>query len=369
MFDTSKPFRIALRAGTALSLALVSACSDDNPAEPTPAPGFLGGVSGNREIGIVVNSGAKAMTLFQLGSPTTTVQIPLGSSSTVTPVGFSLRARKAAVPLGNAASVALINLETQQIQRVFTFASGNSTGSAWLNDTTIFAANTNTNKLGRIYTGQVDAAITSTVDVPVGPTAVEVAGGRVFVVAANGTGFPLTANGAITAVNPATMQVIQTVSSGGTNPSDAAVGPDGNLYVVNTGDYTGQGSIAIVNPTTLAVTVVPNTGVGMGSISIDNNGLAYLSSFSGATVVWDTKTRAFVRNETNPLCARRAANNACRGASDAVASSTGKVYQTFFGSTSQGLSPYVFVYNPSTFVLSDSISVGTGPIAIAIRTF
>ena len=50
---------------------------------------------------------------------------------------------------------------------------------------------------------------------------------------------------------------------GGTNSTDAAVGPDGLLYVVNTGDYVGQGSLTIVNPATMAVvTTIPNMGVG-----------------------------------------------------------------------------------------------------------
>jgi hypothetical protein len=31
--------------------------------------------------------------------------------------------------------------------------------------------------------------------------------------------------------------------------------------------------------------------------------------------------------------------------------------------------PYIFVYKATTFTLTDSISVGTGPAAIAVRTF
>src|SRR4051794_20822109 len=91
------------------ALTLV-ACSDDT-TQPV-APGFLGGTPSNHEVGLVVNSLGKTLALFQLGSPTTQTQIPLGSSSTVTPTGFAVRGRRAVVPLGNAASVALINLET-----------------------------------------------------------------------------------------------------------------------------------------------------------------------------------------------------------------------------------------------------------------
>lgn len=352
-----------------LTVGSFAACGDDSLSEPTPAPGFLGGVVGNREIGLVVNSTGKSVTMFQLGSPSTTSVIPLGTSATITPVGLSTFARKAAVPLGNAASVAIVNLETASVQKFFTFADGNATGSAWSNDTTVFVANTTTNKLGRFYTTQASTAITTQIDVAIAPTAIVYTAGRIFVVSGNFTGFPPTGSGIVTAINPTTMAVIGTVQTGGANSGAVAVGPDGLLYVVNTGDYTGQGSIAIINPTTLAVETIKNTGIGQGSISIDANGLAYLSSFSGATTVWNTKTRTFVRGESNPVCAKQASTGFCRGASDAVPSATGKVYQTFFGSTSQGLAPYVFVYNPTTFALTDSVAVGTGPISISVRTF
>src|SRR5262249_40093111 len=88
-----------------LLIAVASSCGNAATGPSGPI-GFLAGTASNHEIGIVVNSTGKALTMFQLGSPTTQQQIPLGASSTVTPVGFSLRNRTAAVPLGNAASVA-----------------------------------------------------------------------------------------------------------------------------------------------------------------------------------------------------------------------------------------------------------------------
>src|SRR5690348_2431198 len=128
----------------ALLLALASlaalACGSDDATQPV-APGFLGGTASNHEIGLVVNSTGKAVTLFQLGSPATQKTIAFGASTTISPVGLSVRGRRAAVPLGNAASIALIDLVTQTATRFFTFASGNATGSAFVDDTTIIVAN------------------------------------------------------------------------------------------------------------------------------------------------------------------------------------------------------------------------------------
>ena len=363
----AKPFRsVALASGIA-ALLLAASCGDDSVASGiTPAPGFLGGTTDNHEIGVVVNSSLHAITMFQLGSPTSIAQIPLGASATVTPVGLSLQGRKAVVPLGNAASVALVDLVAQSITRTFTFPSGNTTGSVWFNDTTFFVANSTTNKIGRVYTGQAAPAIASTVDVGPAPTALVAAKGRVFAIVGNLVNFSPIGNGIVTAINPATNAVIGSVTTGGQNPTVATVGPDSLIYVLNTGDYVSPGSMAIIDPSTLAlIATVPNMGVGPGALNIDAAGLAYISSFDGATLVWNTKTRTFVRGTDNPICAKR--NNVCRGAADATTNSTGKVYQAFFGSAT--LAPYIFVYSPSTFALTDSISVGGAPIQIQIRTF
>lgn len=348
-------------------LGAAAACSD-GVSGPIPAPGFLGGVEGNREIGVVVNSLGRAVTLFQLGNPTATISIPLGSSSAITPVALTLRGRKAAVPLGNAASVAIVNLETATVQRYFTFPTGNATGSVWTNDTTVFVANPETDKVGRFFVGQANAAITELTSVAPAPTALAVAGGRVLVVSGNLANFVPIGPSVVTAIDAATMSNVGTVQTGGLNATDAAVGPDGLLYVLNTGDYVGQGSIGIINPATMTLlATVPNMGVGPGAISIDGDGLAYVSGFFSATIVWNTKTRTFVRGTDNPVCAKVA--GVCRGAFAAARSAGGQLYQVFFGSPQAGLAPYVFVYNSATFAVTDSIAVGTGPSSISIRTF
>lgn len=356
--------RLAIAGAVLLTLG----CGSD--ATSPIAPGFLGGTSDNHQVGVVINSTGKAVTLFQLGNPTNQQHIALGTSSTVSPTGLAVRGRRAIVPLGDAASVALINLETATITRFFTFASGNATGSAFVDDTTIVAANLLTGVVGKATVGQAADAITLTAKVAPQPTAIAVTGGRVLVVSSNlDANFAPIGNGIVTAVDPKTMQVLGTATSGGTNSTDAAVGPDGLLYVLNTGDYVKEGSLTIINPATMAVvSTVPNMGVGPGAIYIDGSGLAYISSFFGGTLVWNTTTKEFVRGETNPICAKLASGG-CRGAFAVTTNANGDVYQAFFGSTTPSLPPYIFVYKAGSFTLSDSISVGSGPAALAIRTF
>jgi hypothetical protein len=348
-----------------VALALV-ACDGHDSVGPTPT--FLKGTGTNPQIGLVVNSTGKAITLFQLGRPATQQQIPLGASSTIAPVGLSVRKNIAVVPLGNAASVALIDLESPGVVRHFTFPSGNATGSVFVDDTTIFVANTDLGTVGRMTYAQPNDAITVTAPVAPSPTAISFTGDRVLVTSANlDKDFAPLGNGVVTAIDPKTMQVLGTATMGGTNSNDAAIGPDGLLYVLNTGDFVGQGSLSIVNPSTMqVVATIANMGVGPGAITIDASGLAYISSFVSGTLVWDTKTRAFVRGPDNPVCAKLA-NGSCRGAFAAATNQAGDIYQAFFGSMTQA--PYIFVFKAGSFTLSDSIAAGVGPTAIQIRTF
>ncbi|MEP6766358.1 MAG: hypothetical protein ABJB66_18745, partial [Gemmatimonadaceae bacterium] len=87
------------------------------------------------------------------------------------------------------------------------------------------------------------------------------------------------------------------------------------------------------------------------------------------TIVFNTKTRTLVRASGNEVCAKVAATGVCRGAAASAPSSNGKLYQAFFGSASAGQPPYVFVYTPGTYTLSDSVAVGVGPFSLVVHTF
>lgn len=354
----------------AAALALTIVGCDDQMAGVAPERAFLDGTTDDPEIGIVVHSLERSFRMFQLGSPTTSRVVALGASSAVTPVGLSSRGKLAAVPLGNAASVAIIDVQGERIDRFFLFAGGNATGSAFVDDEMVVAANLEDDLVGLFAVDQASDEITQTVAVAPAPTAVAAVNGTAFVLSGNlDDSFAPLGDGVVTAIDPATMQALGTVETGGTNPTAMAAGPDGRLYVLNTENFVDPGSLAIIDPAgPTLVDVIAGMGVGPGHIAIDDAGLAYISGFFFGTIVWDTKTQSFVRGPDHSVCARLASGE-CRGAFGTATSANGDLYQLFFGSPSEDLPPWIFVYSAGTFALVDSIATGQGPAAMEIRTF
>jgi hypothetical protein len=353
-------------------LALIiglAACGDDSPTDPL-AERFLDGTINDPGIALTIVSSTNSLLLLQTGSPTVRREIPLGASSAVTPSGFSIRGSRALIPLGNAASVALVDLEGLRTERFFTFPSGNATGSAWADDATAIVCNQTDDYCGLISLNQTDPAIGQTVEVTDFPTSVIAAGNRIFVISSNlDDNFQRIGNGVVTEIDPATLQVARTFTVG-PNPQFGAVGNDGRLYVINSGDFgAANGSLSIIDLVTNVVeTTVEGLGDFPGPISIDQQGRAFISTFGLGTLVWDTGTRAFLRGVSDPVCAPLSGGG-CRGASGAQVAPNGDLYQAFFGSAGDGLPAYLFVYDGSTLALQDSIAVPLGPNGIVIESF
>ncbi|MXX73151.1 MAG: hypothetical protein F4205_11135 [Gemmatimonadetes bacterium] len=332
---------------------------------------FIDGTADDGEIGIVVNSLGNAIRLFQLGDADERRDIALGASSAVTPTGLAIRGETAVVPLGNAASVAVIDLRTRQIDGFFLFESGNATGSAFVDERTVLAANQETDQVGRFMLEQVGNAIGDLVSVAQFPTAiVPWVDSLAFVISANlDDNYAAAGDGVVTAIDPRTMTATAEIETGGTNPQFGAIGPDGMLYVMNTGDYVTASTVAIIDPGSLArIELVEGFPAGSGHVHVSQSGTLFASAFFTGTVAWSTATKAFVRDGTNPICAPLDGGG-CRGAFAAHTAADGALYQTFFGSPSAGLPPQIFRYAPETLVLTDSIDSGPGPVGLEIRSF
>jgi hypothetical protein len=356
----------------AFLVTTTAGCSDEDTGtgpEPEVLP-FLAGTVDDPQIGIVVASLGRTLTMFHLAAPGERRTIPLGASSSVTPVGLSVRGTRILVPLGNAASVALIDAAAERVERFFLFPAGNTSGSVWVDDRTALVSNLVSDEVGRIRLDQAGDEIEESTRVAPAPADIVMAGDRAFVVSGNlGDDFLPLGNGVVTALDPGTLEVEATIDTGDSNPQYAAVGPDGLVYVVNTGDFFNPGTMAVIDPVALErVDLIEGMGVGPGAITIDARGLAYVSGFFFGTIVFDTKTRSFVRGPDNPVCAP-VAGGGCRGAFHARADIDGDLYQAFFGSPGEGLSPFTFVYRSGSFALADSIESGLGPAAVEIRTF
>ncbi len=372
-----KSVLIVRRAAALLTFASgIAACSGETtgtgPATPLP---FLSGITTDPGIALSVSSSRNALLMVQTGAPATRVELPLGASSTVTPVDLSVRGTKAIIPLGNAASVALVDLTNARIERFFTFPSGNATGSAWLDDSTAIVCNQSNNYCGRIRTGRTANTIPDTVKVAEFPSSVIVVAGRVFVVSSYlDANYAQIGNGIVTELSATSNRVLRTFTVG-PNPQYAAASADGTkLYVTNSGDYgANNGSLSVINLTTNTVEL-PISGFGdfPGPISIDAKGRAFISSFNFGTIVWDVATRTFLRGPANAVCAKRtnaSGASVCRGASDAMVAPNGNLYQSFFGSSSQSLPSYLFVYDGTTLALKDSIAMPLGTNNIRVQSF
>lgn len=342
----------------------LAACGDDSP----PPNYFIDGTPSDPGILLAVNLD-KALFMLQTGAPDVRKSIPLGTSSAVTPVGLSVWNTFAAVPLGNAASIAYVDLALLTVDRYFTFPSGNATGSAFVNGSTVVVCNQTTDQCGKFDPAQAGTEVTNLVTVTQFPSSVVATGGRVFVVSSNlDDSYMVAGPGVVTELNPTTMEVVRTFDVG-TNPQYAAA-YNNKLYVVNSGDFAmNNGTLSVINLGTNAV-LPPIEGFGdfPGPINIDSRGHAVISSFNYGTAVYNTVSEEFLVSPAVPLCVP-SSGGACRGAADATTAPNGDIYQAYFGNAAASDPAYYFVFDGDTFALKDSIAVPIGASGLVGATF
>ena len=333
---------------TALTLGVV-ACEGDGPT------GVENGVPG-LETAVVVNSMDLSITVFPVDSPSMVHTIGLAQAGS--PVSIAVREGRAAVPLGLLSAAAVIELATGDVQTIPLPENSGATGVAFLNDSIAYVANPGLNTVSPLNV--LDRTAAAEIAVGIYPQAVAAASDHVLVLNAElDETFRPAREGAISVIDPAANTEVAAILLSGFNPSAAAFGPDGLLYVVNSGSFgQGDGSLSVVDVSALSE-VEHHTGFGEfpGAIAFGPTGHAYISSFSYGVAVWDAQGDTFIRSPSDPLPLPEP--NAVSGVGF---DSYGRFYALKPGDC---IAPSVALrFNPD-LSFDREISVGVCPIAIA----
>jgi hypothetical protein len=268
--------------------ALGLGCSDTNAPLPDP-----------QEVLLAVNSTGNTLSIVPVDGPKGAVQVPLGGT-TPTPTGVSAREGVAIVPLGLDNAVAVVDLRAATVTRTIPLPEhSGATGSAIVDDSIAYVGNPNLNSVSRVnyLTG-------TTSEVPVGiyPSGLIFTRGKVFVLNANlDETFSPAGPSWLTIIDPATngeaIGVDSIALTGEGNASYAAVGSDGLLYVMSTGDYfSGEGRLSVVDPLArVEVASFAGFGTGPGNVAADADARIFVSSYTEGVMEFNLDSNKVVR--------------------------------------------------------------------------
>lgn len=279
----------AALAFTALAVAaLAQGCADTNAPLPDP-----------QEVLLAVNSTANTLSIVPVESPSSAVVVPLGGT-TPTPTGVSAREGVAIVPLGLDNAVAVVDLRAAAVMRTIPLPEhSGATGSAIVDDSIAYVGNPNLNSVSRVnyLTGTRS-------EVPVGiyPSGLIFTRGKVFVINANlDSTFSPAGPSWLTIIDPAlngeAIGVDSIALTGEGNATYAAVGSDGLLYVMSTGDYfSGEGRLSVVDPLArVEVASFAGFGTGPGNVAADADARIFVSSYSEGVMEFNLDSNKVVR--------------------------------------------------------------------------
>ena len=345
MKDEARRARLPL-----LGALLLVACFGDG-TEPLPLE--------TAEVGVVLGSVDLSLTIFEVENPTQTRLV--GLAPTGSPITLAVRGELAAVPLGFVPAVAVVDLKEGVVLRTVGLPEGSgATGAAFLNDSIVLVANLDLNSVTPVNV----LAGTRGSDITVGryPQAVVVEGGRAFVLNAELEAFVPDGPATVSVIDVESLTVTSTIQLSGENAAAGSVGPDGRLYIVNSGSFgVGNGSLSVVNLTSLSE-VGNHTGFGdfPGSLALGLSARAFVGAFSYGVAVWDTSLDAFIRGPAEALTPGGVASTSGVGFDEA-----GRLYTLTPGFCD---GPGAANRHDGMFEVDVTISVGICPFAIAFTT-
>ena len=291
MRQASPPVSRRQRWGASLLLTVTAAgCAATTPSTPLAKQNL-----------VVLNAGDATLSIFPLSGPFKSRLIQLGDVGGI-PMSLAARNARGLVTSGSSSSVAVVNLATAGSVLVYRLAAAaGAGGAAFVNDTLAYITNTRNDRATRLNLRTGD-----TVSVAVGhtPMAVTVTRGRVYVANANlvpACAGPLPCVKGpswLTVLDPDRNVVLDSIALPGPgNASAILVGPDGLIYVMNSGPGGSEpGRLSIVDPV-LRQEVGSFAGFGPlpGRMASDGRERLFITSASQGLMEFNTRTRRAVR--------------------------------------------------------------------------
>jgi hypothetical protein len=339
-----------------LGALFMAACSGDGTESQLPE---------TTEVGVVLSSTDLSLTIFEVENPRQVRTVGLGPDGS--PVTMAARGDLAAVPLGVVPAVAVVDLKEGLLVRTIGLPPGSgATGAAFLNDSIVLVANPSLNSVTPV---NVLAGTTGS-DIAVGrfPQAVVVEGGRAFVLNAELEFFAPDGPSTVSVIDIESLHVTSTVTLSGENAGAGGLGPDGRLYIVNSGSFgSASGSLSVVDLAGLPVEVANHPGFGEfpGSLALglSVSGFvgtwAFVGAFSYGVVVWDASLDGFVRGPADAL-----APGGVPSTSGVGFDAAGRLYTL----TPDCQNPSTANRHDGVFEVEVTIPVGICPFAIAFTS-
>ncbi len=354
---------MVVAASLALGSLFLLSCSDEDGIGP------LAGALGGRAF--VVNSVGGTLSVVgrgadgRLAAQNDVVELGPAANAVTLAVGDGV----VAVPDGATSRLVVLE-ESNLAQRcVATLPAGSSPNGVAIADGKAYVSLILADALARV--DLASCAVEAQAPVGPAPTDVEVMGETVIVVVSNidlrapTLPLPRFGPGYVAFLEASSLALQDTVETGGFNPQFAAFDRDGDLLVVNTGDFFGgNSSLAILDPMARRFSAAFSIGDSAVDVAVSPSNLAYVSSFSDGLYVFDATANRVLRDASNPLFAP-ASGGGRRGSSGVAVDRRGNVLSVF---SSDFATPGIVFLFDADDVLADSVSVGIGPVGVQLES-
>jgi len=271
---------------------------------------------------LIINGLGK--TLSVIDPTTNTIQnnvVPLGEA----PNQLQTRGVYAYVVNSVSNNVQIIDMTAspapQTVGTIDLGAGSNPWAIQFVSDPKAYVSDMLTNKVSVLQVNGGSGSVVKAIDVGIAPEGMATANGKVYVCC---TAFDSVTfgygQGTVRVIDVASDTVTKVINVG-TNPQAAAVGADGNVHVLCTGNYFDEfGAVYRIDPTPNTVTGAPIAlGGSPGSLVVAPNGKAYAADWTLGVLSYNSATGAVLHAAASPL-------KLGKGVNGGIADSTGKLY-------------------------------------------